>query len=84
MTEWKLKRTRDLKLQAVAYLGGKCVKCGYNKCVNALEFHHLRNKIHEPTVLIQNSTRLDQIKSELDKCEILCANCHREKTFDVV
>ena len=35
---------RSMKLQAIKMLGGKCSKCGYNKCVDALEFHHKNPK----------------------------------------
>lgn len=31
---------RSMKIQAVKLLGGKCSICGYNKCIDALEFHH--------------------------------------------
>ena len=67
------------KQQAVDYLGGKCSKCGYNKCLNALDFHHLDPSIKEinPSQLMRFSS-FDKIKSELDKCTLLCANCHRE------
>lgn len=40
-TESVAKRRRILKLKAVEYKGGKCEICGYNKCIDALEFHHL-------------------------------------------
>jgi hypothetical protein len=38
------KRRKKLKQMAVEYLGGKCMICGYNRCINALEFHHLKDK----------------------------------------
>lgn len=34
------KRRRN-KIDLVKYKGGKCVKCGYDKCIDALEFHHI-------------------------------------------
>ena len=69
---------KKVKQQAVNYLGGKCSNCGYNKCNNALEFHHI-----DPTTKDKDYTNLkssfsDKLKSELDKCVLLCSNCHRE------
>ena len=77
-SENKRNKRNTLKIQAVEYLGGECSVCGYNKCINALEFHH-RNP-DEKDFAISRSSRLsfEDIKSELDKCDILCANCHRE------
>jgi hypothetical protein len=69
----------EVKQQCVDYLGGKCEMCGYNKCLKALEFHH-----KDPTQKdFQISARRlavfgDKLKNELDKCMLLCANCHRE------
>jgi predicted DNA-binding protein YlxM (UPF0122 family) len=73
------KRRRKIKEMAVEYKGGKCVKCGYNKYIGALEFHHL-----DPTVkdfAISNSGHCrswEKVKDELDKCILVCANCHAE------
>ena len=40
LVESVTKRRRKIKVMAVAYLGGQCQVCGYNKCVGALDFHH--------------------------------------------
>jgi len=52
-----------------------CSICGYNKCVSALDFHHNGDK--EFTIGIF-SRSLKKIKEEIEKCDVLCANCHRE------
>lgn len=72
------KRRKSVKQKAVDYLGGKCSKCGYNKCIAALEFHHLdpKEKDKNYSVLKKN---FDKLKPELDKCVLLCSNCHREE-----
>lgn len=71
---------RTQKQKAVSYLGGKCSKCGYDKCLSALEFHHLDPKTKDinPSQLMR-FVSFDKLKSELDKCVLLCANCHREE-----
>jgi 5-methylcytosine-specific restriction endonuclease McrA len=62
----------------VEYLGGCCSACGYDKCLNALEFHHINPDEKEFSISKSSSLTLDAIKSELDKCVLLCSNCHRE------
>lgn len=76
----RIKNSRlELKTKAVEYKGGKCEKCGYSKCIQALDFHH-KNPTHKDFSISQ--TRLyyawDKIKKELDKCLLVCSNCHRE------
>jgi hypothetical protein len=73
------RRREKIKLDAIAYKGGKCVKCGYNKCVAALEFHHINPALKEFGMGQNGATKSwATIKQELDKCILLCANCHRE------
>jgi len=58
-----------------------CTRCGYNKCYSALEFHHRipDEKEHDPASLISSShKKINDIFKELDKCDLVCANCHRE------
>ena len=68
-----------LKEQAIAYLGGKCERCGYNRCNAALDFHHKDPSQKDFGIAAKGHTRSwDAIKKELDKCELVCSNCHRE------
>ena len=70
---------RRLKVKAVAYLGGSCIRCGYNKCIDALEFHHRDPSVKDFQIAGGGNYRsLENLKAELDKCDLLCANCHRE------
>ena len=65
------------KLKLVEYKGGSCEVCGYNKCVEALEFHHIDETTKE--FAVSGSTKsLERQMAEADKCVMLCANCHRE------
>jgi 5-methylcytosine-specific restriction endonuclease McrA len=75
-------RNLVIKQGAVNYKGGKCQKCGYNNCLAALEFHH-RNPKTKDNLGTGNRHSFSgrdwsKIKRELDKCDLLCANCHRE------
>lgn len=74
----KLKNFRTrLKYQCVEYKGGKCFICSYDKCIKALEFHHL-DPTQKDFSISTISKSFETVKSELDKCVLLCANCHRE------
>ncbi|MEI7999365.1 MAG: hypothetical protein WCH62_07675 [Candidatus Omnitrophota bacterium] len=61
-------------------MGGKCSACGYHKCDDALEFHHLDRSKKDFGISSKGYARSWQkVKEELDKCLLLCANCHREE-----
>ena len=72
------KRKRK-KEELVKYKGGKCEICGYDKCIDALEFHHPDPNKKEFSLSDSTVWRsLDEMKKEADKCILVCANCHRE------
>ncbi len=73
------KRRLKIKEMSIAYLGGKCSICGYNKYIGALEFHHKDPNQKDFGIGEKGYTRSwEKIKIELDKCILVCANCHRE------
>lgn len=73
------RRRKKLREQAVEYKGGKCVLCGYDRCQNALDFHHLDPKVKEFGSSRDGMTRSwERTKKEVDKCILVCSNCHRE------
>ena len=69
---------RQLKIKAVDYLGGKCMKCAYSHCLAALEFHHRDPQEKDFTIGNYSNLSWPRIIKELDKYDLLCANCHRE------
>lgn len=71
-------RTRSIKKEWLDYKGGECEECGYKKCPAALEFHHLDPSQKDPNWRNMRSWSLEMIRSELDKCQLLCSNCHKE------
>lgn len=72
-------RRRKLKLMLVEYKGGKCIVCGYDKCVSAFDLHHTGDSKKEFGLSVRGLTRSwEKLKSEADKCVLVCANCHRE------
>lgn len=73
-----IKQQRKNKLAMIEYKGGCCQKCGYDKCIAALEFHHIDPSNKDMSSTKFSALSLERAKSELDKCILLCANCHRE------
>ena len=65
------------KLWAVEAFGGKCGICGYSKCVEALDFHHIDPTIKEFAPSASTASREVYVE-ELRKCVCVCSNCHRE------
>jgi len=56
-----------------------CADCGESDIV-VLEFDHQRDKVADVSLLARDGYSLDKIKREIDKCEVVCANCHRRRT----
>ena len=79
---YKNQKLRGLKrkYEIILEKGGKCEMCGYNKNIAALEFHHINPEEKEFQIDIRHfsNTSLDKLKEEINKCVLLCANCHRE------
>lgn len=69
---------RSMKIQAIKLLGGKCSKCGYDKCIDALEFHHENPQEKEFKLGSGNTMSWKEYKNEALKCKLLCSNCHKE------
>lgn len=67
---------RAKKRYCVNYMGGRCTLCGYNRCLRALHFHHINP--HEKDFDVSQMAYWDEIEEELEKCVLLCANCHME------
>ena len=81
----KVKSFRNrIKERAVEYKGGKCVVCGYNKCVKALEFHHLDPSKKDFGLGTNTNRSWEKVKNEIEKCVLLCANCHRELHDNII
>lgn len=73
------RRRKKIKEMAVEYKGGKCIYCKYNKYIGALEFHHLDPNEKDFSLSDKGYCRSWEIvKKELDKCVLVCSNCHKE------
>jgi hypothetical protein len=70
---------RETKAKCIEYKGGKCEKCGYDRCPGVLQFHHLVPGEKDFGIAHSGHSRsFEKCKPELDKCIMVCANCHGE------
>jgi len=68
-----------LKIAAIKLERG-CVDCGYNRYPEALDFDHLPGAEKVKTVALMWGWSWDKVLAEIDKCEVVCSNCHRHRT----
>ncbi|MEI6849498.1 MAG: hypothetical protein WCK29_00510 [archaeon] len=77
------KRRRKIRAMAIEKAGGKCIICGYNKYPEVLEFHHKDPSKKEFGIGQNGLTRSwARVQKEIAKCNLLCANCHREQHIE--
>lgn len=76
-------RKEKLKQRSIDYKGGKCQSCGYNKCQRAMSFHHRDPESKDFNLSSKYCYSWKRIQPELDKCDLLCMNCHAEKHEEV-
>lgn len=73
------KHRRNKKLRLVEEAGGACAICGYNRCTEALTFHHRNPDLKEFGFSTRGLTRsMSSLRREAGKCVLLCSNCHAE------
>src|ERR1044071_4011141 len=73
------RRRGKVRQMALDYKGGCCQVCGYDRCMEALEFHHLDPTQKDFGISSKGYARSwERVKQETEKCLLLCANCHRE------
>lgn len=72
-----VKFRQRVKQDLVAYKGGACVRCGYSRCSDALEFHHV-DPSQKDFSISGKSLSFEIMKKEVDKCILVCSNCHKE------
>ena len=74
VTDFRKRRKENL----IRVLGSCCCLCGYNKCIGALEFHHVEPENKKYQLSSGNCHKIEDDLEEAKKCILVCANCHRE------
>lgn len=76
--EYTKERHAAYKRQFVELAGGQCHRCGYSEFDSGLDFHHVnKNDKDNSPVSVIASGDFDRAYEELDKCALLCRNCHQ-------
>lgn len=78
--EYQKGRMRNRKQDLVDLKGGSCEICGYNKNLAVLSFHHKdpSEKSFPLSGRYLSGGRWENLVKEVEKCDLLCANCHLE------
>lgn len=77
-TEQNKLRARQIKIKAVELLGGKCQKCYGVFHPASFDFHHRDPETKCFSISEFGFSSWKKLEPELKKCDLLCANCHRE------
>ena len=75
--EERREQHKEKRAICLEYLGGKCVKCG---TIHNLQFDHIKREGKKYEISSRVNNKFDNLKEELDKCQLLCAPCHLQKT----
>lgn len=79
---WTKKRKKEIDVFILDYLKTHpCVKCGESNPI-VLEFDHLRDKEMDISKAKRCGWTNERLSAEMNKCQVLCANCHRIKTAE--
>ena len=77
MREERREHHNERRAHCIEYLGGKCVVCG---TTHNLQFDHIKREGKKYSIASKLSYKFDNLKEELDKCQLLCVDCHKVKT----
>lgn len=79
------KSRRKTKTRLVELFGGRCIRCGYDRCPAVLQFHHRDPATKSFGIAAKGMTRKwEVLVAEAEKCDLLCANCHYEEHYTIV
>lgn len=82
-TQKKTAKHRERRKRIIELAGGKCIVCGYNKCLAALDFHHKVPSEKERSMSYFLHCKEEKALAEMEKCLLLCCRCHRELHDDL-
>jgi transposase len=80
LCEYHQNRLRKIKIKMILYKGGGCERCNLelkDSHYSVFDFHHLDPSTKDPNFSGIKSQKWEKIKNEIDKCKLLCSNCHR-------
>ncbi len=79
--KYQMIRWKKRKIQAIEYLGGRCAHCGLKDDPVVYDFHHKDPSTKDVEWHKLRLRKWESVLKELDKCVLLCSNCHRKEHF---
>lgn len=73
---YNLVQGQGKRLRAIKELGGRCIVCGFDRYPCSLDFHHKNRRFKDPNYRSMRGWSWKNILIELEKCILLCKNCH--------
>jgi len=67
--------------QMRALKSGPCVDCGISFHFSAMDFDHRPGEIKKFNVSAAQGRNMERVLKEIAKCDLVCSNCHRFRTF---
>lgn len=78
------RRNKRMK-ELVKLLGDQCSRCNLQFPLAVYDFHHIDPLTKKFSIGQEvNNYSMEKLMEEVKKCELLCANCHRIKTFEEI
>ena len=80
---YRLRKVGENRSKFLAAKDRPCARCGRQYPPVAMDFDHLRDKRRgcDPASLLGKGVSWARLQKEIDKCRVLCANCHRVVTY---
>jgi len=80
----RIKKRKKIKIELIRFLishfkDNPCLHCGESNPI-LLQFDHLRDKKVNISTAVINMWSIERLQCEIDKCQVLCSNCHTLKT----
>lgn len=78
---WSKQRSMEIRSLVIKAKDVPCTDCGNKFPYYIMDLDHLGDKKFNLSEAKSHNWAIDTVKREIEKCEAVCANCHRERTF---
>lgn len=79
--DWTRQRRADMRSVIHAAKDKPCTDCGIKYPYYVMQFDHLEPKTINVSRFVRSNRKLEDLAMEIAKCEVVCANCHAERTY---
>ena len=79
--EWRRQRRAEIRNAINAAKAEPCADCGMSYPYYVMQFDHLDDKKFTISKYVRNGRSIEDVLAEIAKCDVVCANCHAERTY---